>query len=59
MKRDKFKNVAQFIGLVNNDKVQNPNEKREWFWHLSIWILTFEICWGNYKNLEVKNEDNT
>ena len=23
-----------------------------------IWILTFGICWGNYKNLEVKDEDN-
>jgi hypothetical protein len=24
-----------------------------------IWILTFGICWGSYKNLEVKYEDNT
>jgi hypothetical protein len=24
-----------------------------------IWILTFGICWDDYKNLEVDYEDNT
>jgi len=52
-----------------NDKAQSPKDKnwfsmiKDWFWHLSIWILfviwtlTFGICWSNYKNMEVKNED--
>jgi hypothetical protein len=26
---------------------------------LSIRILTFGICWGDYNNLEVKYEDNS
>jgi hypothetical protein len=27
---------------MTNDKVQNPNKKRNKFWHLGIWIL-FDI----------------
>jgi hypothetical protein len=40
------------LETLNNDKVQNPNEKKEQFWHSSIGvsivigILTFGICWG-------------
>jgi len=33
--------------ILNNNKGQNPNEKRNWFWHLSIWILTLGFLQGN------------
>jgi len=35
---------------MSNDKAQNSNEKKEWFWHFGIWfsiviwILISEFC---------------